>query len=668
MAPITWLERVLLSQRGHLFPWSPVMLALGISLYFSLPTEPSWLFFSFMLLIGFCGWFWAALKRGTFAPLGIGLVLFVLGFGLALLRAHIVAGPLVDWRYYGAVEGRIINMDRAASGALRLTLDRVRLDLLSQEDTPRRVRISLHGRAAEDTVTAGSTVLLTAHLSAPNGPVEPRGFDFQRHAWFMRLGAVGYSRSPVMLAESAGREKPIVQAKFAFAQNIRDQIGGEAGAFAAAIVTGDRSGMSQETVRNLRHTNLAHLLAISGLHMGLLSGFVFALIRYGLAVAPFRTRVPTRKVSAVVALAASFAYLLLSGGSVATERAFIMAMVALGAIFFERHVFSLRSVALAAMIVLLMRPEALLGPGFQMSFAATTALVAVFAFLREKAVPFGPRRLRPITTLFISSAVAGLATAPIAAAHFNQFAHYGLFANLAAVPLMGALVVPCAVLAILAYPFGLAPFGFWLMGLGVKWILGVAGYFASLEGARSMVAAPGPLVLPFLAVGFLWLVLWQGRMRLAGVLPAVAAFMLWVVAERPDVLVSADGKLIGAVSGEVRVLSRARGGAFVAKNWLENDGDTRSQEQAAEGWVEASKLFGIIHLARASDPVPMRCNEGQLVVSVEPLNLEGGCVVLDANRLATTGSVALMRRGGRLEMQTAREAAGRRLWTLEIDQ
>ncbi|PJE26566.1 competence protein, partial [Pseudooceanicola lipolyticus] len=183
------------------------------------------------------------------------------------------------------------------------------------------------------------------------------------------------------------------------------------------------------------------------------------------------------------------------------------------------------AVALAALIVLALRPESLLGPGFQMSFAATTALVAVFGALRHLDLPRAPRWLRPVLGVVISSAVAGAATAPVSAAHFNTLAQYGLFANLLSVPVMGMVVVPAAVLALCLWPLGLEGVGLWLMERGLAWILAVAGYVAALEGAQGHVISPGPLVLPLLALGGLWLVLWQGRARWAGLVPMVVAML-----------------------------------------------------------------------------------------------------------------------------------------------
>lgn len=159
---------------------------------------------------------------------------------------------------------------------------------------------------------------------------------------------------------------------------LQQRIPGETGGFAAAITAGDRSGVGEQTLTALRQSNLAHLLAISGLHMGLLTGFVFAAVRVLFClVPPVALRWPVKKLAALAALAAGAGYLMLSGGNVATERAFVMVAVMLGAVLLNRRAITLRAVAVAALIVLLRRPESLLSPGFQMSFAATAALVAV---------------------------------------------------------------------------------------------------------------------------------------------------------------------------------------------------------------------------------------------------------------------------------------------------
>ncbi|MBD0864353.1 MAG: ComEC/Rec2 family competence protein [Rhodobacteraceae bacterium] len=655
-------------QCGHLFPWVPVCLALGIGVYFLLLFEP------LLWVYALCGALaavlagYAAVRQSLWSPLPIAVALVLAGFCLAGGRAHLVAGPVLDWRYYGPVEGRVVAIDRSTSDALRITLDQVRLTRVAPDDTPHRVRLSLHGDAVGMSIPPGARVMTTGHLSPPQGPAEPGGFDFRRHAWFQALGAVGYVRVPVLtVAPPQGASLWVFQLRDAASRYIRSVMPGDAGGFAAAVTTGDRSGVSQEALRNLRDSNLAHLLAISGLHMGLLAGFVFAFLRLVMAAIPgVALRWPIKKIAALGALIAAGFYLMLSGGNVATERAFIMAAVVLFAVMLDRRALTLRAVAVAALIVLILRPEALLSPGFQMSFAATTALVAVFGTLETIRMP---RWLRPSFWLFVSSAVAGAATAPVAAAHFNMLAQFGLIANLVSVPLMGVLVIPAAVVLFCLAPFGLAFAPLWVMGIGLQWILSVAAWVAQSDGAVRAIAVPAPLALPLMALSALWLILWQGRARFAGVAGIAVAFAVWGHQPRPGVLIAESGTLVGVMTEEGRALSRARGSGFVARVWLENDGDRVAQPVAADRWEDAAGRIRhlhfqeteIVHVSGKNAASQFKsCDANQIVVASVALPLRGPCTVYDPVRLRQTGSIAV--RAGRIE--TAAALSGQRLWTL----
>lgn len=666
------LQEEWLAQRGHLFPWVPVCLAAGIGGYFTLTFEPTLVHFTWvggaaLLLAILCRVMPYALRPILWAG-----VLICAGGLLAGFRAHELTEPVLGWRYYGPVEGRIVGIDRSSSDAVRLTLDNVRLRDVSPQKTPYRVRISLHGDQGFVTPEPGLWVMTTAHLSPPGGPVEPGGFDFQRHAWFLQLGAMGYTRNPVLIRAPPDGTQRIFALRMGLSRIVQDAIQGESGAFAAAIMTGDRSGIGQDTLRDLRISNLAHLLAISGLHMGLLAGFVFGALRYGFALVPYLgLRVATKKLAAVIAIAVAAGYLALSGGNVATERAFVMVLVALIAVLLDRQVFSLRAVAVAAVIVLCFRPEALLGPGFQMSFAATTALVAVFGWMREAPLWRGPKWLRPVTAVVLSSFVAGAATAPIAAAHFNQIAHYGLIANVLSVPLMGLLVMPAAVIAVLLMPIGLAAPALWVMQLSVAWILGVAHWVSGLEGARGVVISPEFTVLPLLGLGALLVFLWQGRLRFVGLAPVAVALWLWAGTDRPDVLIAENGALVGVMTPQGRALNREKGAGFIALNWLENDGDGALQGNAAARWQDVMPDAVQIRALRGKKAANQltSCAAGDwIVLNVDPAAIDTmqdlPCTVLHPKTLRKTGSLALYQTEDGIKTISARQVSGTRLWNM----
>ncbi|WP_171099356.1 ComEC/Rec2 family competence protein [Ruegeria sp. HKCCD7255] len=669
MRVLTGIETALLNQRGYWFPWSPVCLAIGIGIYFGLRFEPGPQNYGWVLLLTGGTWVWGRSLSAAWAPLLFGLTLVGCGFLLAGARAHMVAEPVLDWRFYGPVEGRVVALDRSASDALRVTLDRVRLGDVSADQRPTRVRLSIHGDTVD--LSPGQRIMTTALLSPPQGPIESGGFDFRRHAWFQGLGAVGYTRSPVLTIAGPqdGLDGVRITAwRIAISHHVRKILPGEVGGFAAAVTTGDRSGISQQSLEALRASNLAHLLAISGLHMGLLTGFVFLSCRIGFSAIPtLALRWPVRKLAAICALVAAVIYLLLSGGNVATERAFVMVTVLLGAVLIDRRAISLRAVAVAALIVLILRPESLFSPGFQMSFAATTALVAIFGVWRQNQLP-GPKWLRPVLGVLMSSGIAGLATAPIGAAHFNTMSHYGLVANLLSVPVMGTVVVPAAVVAALLAPLGLEWMPMAVMGLGLGWILDVAEFVSGLNGAQGFVASPPDLVLPVLTLGLLWVILWQGRARWLGLAPALFAMAFWGQGHRPEILVADTGGLIGVMTDEGRALSKAKGSGFIATVWLENDGDGADQPLAAGRWphepasIQRYLLGGkeLVHLTgkRAAGQFS-ECLGHQIVVAPVALHLDGACQIIDPHMLRQTGSLAIT--DGKITTTSA--VTGFRLWS-----
>lgn len=682
MRALAKIENALLAQRGHLFCWVPVCLGIGIGGYYQLPAEPDALIFIAMLVP--IGLLYAASRvvRISFAPLLVAICLIGAGAGIAKFRTDHVAGPVLGFRYYGAIEGRVVNIDRSGSDAVRLTLDQVKLERMSSEKTPARVRVSLHGEDETANFNPADIIMTTGHLSPPSGPAEPGGFDFQRHAWFLKIGGVGYTRNPVVRLEAArpsGFKLWVFSQRIALADAVHKQIDGEAGAFAAAIMTGDRSAMSQKTIGNLRATNLAHLLAISGLHMGLLTGFVFAVIRFGLALIPWiALRIPTKKIAAIFSLLIGAAYLALSGGSVATERAYIMVAVMLVAVLLDRRALTLRAVAMAATIVLIIQPEALVGPGFQMSFAATTALVLVFGQMRRFNTQRLPKWARAVLSVVLSSAVAGFATAPFAAAHFNMFAHYGLIANLLSVPLMGLVVMPAAVLAVCFAPIGGWGAGLWVMEKGLLWILYVADRVANIEGGLGHVIAPHAAVLPVLTLGLLWLSLWQGRARFAGLVVAIFAGVLWMQSTRPAVLIADSGGLIGVMGENGRALSRAKGSGFVAGIWLENDGNPVAQDiAAARGGYdvsgrEARVVLGAWKILQVSGKTALSalagCGGADVLIATVEDQIDRPCQVFDIIALRNTGSLALeVLENGDLKITTASDVAGNRPWNAGKD-
>lgn len=668
MAPLLALQ----AARGQLLAWVPVFLSLGIGMWFAWPVAPG------PVLYAGAGLMLAAAILGSLAareilhpPL---IALGAVGAGVLAvgLRVALVAAPVLPGDYHGPVQGMVVEVDRSQSDALRLVLAKPVLRDVAPADTPAHLRISLQGQ--EPQVAPGDVVLVTARLSPPGGPVEPGAFDFQRMAFFDRLGAVGYSRDPLVLwSEAEGTTQAINRLRAHLGAAVRGAIGGDAGAFAAGAMTGDRSGIRTATVEALRDSNLAHLLAISGMNMAFLTGFVFALVRYGLAlVPPLALRVNLKKLAAVVALGVAGFYLLLSGANVATERAFLMVTVMLVAVMIDRRALTLRTVAVAAVVILLWQPEELLEPGFQLSFAATVVLVSGFRLLDAHVLAARiPGWVMVVYFSVLSSVLAGLATAPYAAAHFNRFTDYGLVANLLAAPAMSVLMAAGA-LAVLLAPFGLAGVALWVMGKAAGWILWVAHWVAGLEGAVTPIVAPGAWPLVLITLAGIWAVLVAGRARAVAAAPLVAGLVLWALTERPVLLIAEDGRLVGLLGPEGRALSLARGAGFAAEGWLENDGDLATQAEAArrpgfEGPAGARRfavagLRGVALSGKgAATALEAACAEAALVISTalppEGWQVPPGCQVIEPGLLARTGALAGHLRDGALVLTPARAIA-----------
>ncbi len=669
---------------GRLFPLVPVCLSAGIATYFALPREPGTAALAVVagvMVFAAAGWL-----RGPDllrAPLA-GLALALAGVLLAEARSHLVAAPVLTFRLYGAVEGRVIDIDRSTSDAIRVTLDQLSVSGLAPDRTPARIRISLKPEAdspAPPLPEPGSRVRLVANLGPPPGPAEPGGFDFRRLAWFDRLGAIGFARDAPETLAPADPADPSVMAfrtRMALSQSMQDRIPGQPGALAAAFMTGDRSAITVATNQVMRDSSLYHLVSISGVHMSLVAATVLLFVRFGLALIPaVALRTDTRKIAAVAALVATTAYFILAGADAATERSWIMAAVMLTAVLVDRRAVSLRSVALAAVAILVTTPESLVEPGFQMSFAATVALVVAFDGW-TRAQNRLPVLLRPVALTVIASLVAGLATGPIAAAHFGRFSGYGFFANLVAAPVMGVIVMPAGVLAAVAAPFGLADLPLWVTGLGCDLILRIATLFAAIEGAARIVPAAPALALPTIALSGLLLLLPGRWTKLSGLALFAGLATVWAAAPRPDVLIASDGALVGTLEDSgLRALSKARGAGLFAERWLRADGDPAPQSEAAARpafsgpraarmAVWQGRTLGHFTGKRALADARAACQGGAILVLTESWGgrPDGPCDVFDQWRLRRTGAIALWAEpGGGYRVVTANDAAGDRPWS-----
>jgi len=673
--------------------WLPVCMAVGIGTYFSLPGEPSrsiaYGSFAASLLTTVAGRVF--LPANPIVRTVLGVALFIsLGFAAATYEAHDVAGPVLnDIRRPVEVTGSVVSIEPSAGTHYRMTISPTKMSRLAPGRYPKTIRVTV--RTKGDIVYPGDLVSLVARLQAPSGPVIPGGFDFAQRAWFSSLGAIGYAISPVTLV-NAGHPKEldfaenVARSRVQLIHHLSKQVDSEAGLMAVALMTGARSILTEETRDDMRAAGLAHLLAISGLHIGLVAGSVLLLFRGLFALIPgFAMRYPVKKIAAALALVAAFFYLLLSGATIPTQRAFAMTGIFLLAIMLDRLAITMRLVAVVATVLLLFSPHMLMNVSFQMSFAAVVSLVAFYEAMRGK--NFLVNRCRSVlrsTGVYFggvaaTSLIAGFSTGFIAAYHFNMFANYGLVANMVAVPVMSLWVMPMAILTFALMPFGLESLGLTAMTWGNEAILWSTASVHDWSASVLLLPALPMEAFVVATIGSVWWCLWRGRIRHVGALLVGIGCLGWFMASSPDILVDGDAKVFGVrMSDGSLVLSSRQAERRAGNTWLEHlgleearrinefDENTSALTCDSVGCIfrpeSAAMTAAIINseIAIAED-----CGRADVVISLVPLGwqCQQATYTVDRFDLWREGAHALWLTDEGLYIKTAAQIQGRRLWS-----
>ncbi len=690
-AAVLWPGSELAHERDRLALWLPVFLGSGVATYFALPVEPP-LWLGLAVVAGLVGLGVAVRRRPALLMAVIALGVAGGGFTVAQWRTATVAAPMLSERLGPTrVSGRIVAVEVFPKGS-RITLERLRIARLGPERTPETVRIRLRGKQPE--LNPGDWVRLRAVISPPPAPAAPGAFDFQRQSYFRRLGGVGFAYgAATLVAESpqTGIDAlwlGLERFRQDIAERVRAGLDGAPGAIAAALMTGKRKAIPPPLMDAVRNSGLAHLLAISGLHIGLVAGILFIGLRRVLAlVPPLALRFAIKKWAAVAAIAGAFAYAMVAGATVPTQRAFLMVGLVLLAVLLDRRGLSMRLVAWAAAVVLLIQPESLLGASFQMSFAAVIALIAAYEVVRDRRRYGGggpPSWLRrgllygggvALTTL-----IAGSATAPFALYNFNQVAVYGLVANLVAVPVTAMWVMPWAVLAFALMPLGLETLALTPMGWGVEVVIRVAETVSAWPGAVNVVQAMPTWGLAAVVLGGLWLCLWRRRWRLWGIAGLAAGLATVVLIRPPDILIDGDGKLLAVRTADGGMaMSSLRTARFSRDVWLRRGG----QEERAILWPAAGfspdgrlscDVLGCIYragghlvaLVRHPGALAEDCRIADVVVSTVPVR--GRCpsagTVIDRFDLWRWGGHALWLEADGVRVESVDQHRGNRPWVV----
>lgn len=681
-----WLQSRVAAEaaQAQLLPWAAIAFGAGIALYFGVAREPVLAVVApvaaFLCVVAFL-----ARRRNVF-PLLLLLAVFATGFAAATWKTVRVGHTVLTRPMFGVALKGFVETREERERTDRFILRVVEMTHERYPERLTRVRLSVKKGAAP---AVGQFVELKARLQPPLAPLRPGGYDFARDLYFQGVGAAGFVAGAVKVLEPPA--KPGIRLGYAaFMQGLRDGIDariksvltGDHRAIATALLTGKRDAISSPVNDAMFVSGLGHVLSISGYHMAVVAGVVFFAVRALLALFTSLTPAfPIKKWAASAALAAALFYLLLSGAEVATQRSFLMTAIVLLAIMVDRRAITFRTLAIAALAVLALAPEAVVHPSFQMSFAATLGLVA----LVERGMPvllatpdnssvaraalWGGRE---IAALALASIIAGLATLPFAAYHFHRITPYGVLANLAAMPVVSGIVMPAGLLGLVAVPFGIDGVFWRIMEVGIGWMIAVSQWVAALPGAVGRVAAFGTLPLLLATLGILLISLLRTPLRFVGGVALALAAVLAATTERPDIMIAGDGESVAVRGGDGRLrLMRAEKNTFQVREWLAADADARTAVDRSladgvscddAGCVVPMPGGALVGLALRPDALPDDCERTVLVITAHPAPRDCAAFVIDRERLRSEGTLALRRRGEGFGIVAVRPPSLERPW------
>ncbi len=687
------LKQILYREQANWFLWLPVALALGSGSYFALLVEPSW-GFVLTLLIASAGFVFLSRKH-TLALIFSALVFsMAAGFAFAKINTFRVAAPVIEKRIGPvAVAGRIETLLFLASGEVKIIIRPSRIERLKPEDTPGRIRLKLRQSQKATELFPGMFIEARAIIFPPPEPTYPGGFDFARKNWFEGIGGSGFFISAPKVTAVRGQASLFERARISLAHlrqrissRLQSRLDGEKGGLAAALIVGDRAAISKSLVNTLRDAGLAHLLAISGLHMVLFAGTIFWLLRALLALnATLLLHWPVKKWAAGGALAGAFYYLLISGAAISTQRAFIMIAIMFIAIMLDRPAISLRNIAIAAVIILVIRPYSLLSVSFQMSFAATTMLVAFYEWFRSgnffRFYPSSSLTMRALKSVCfyvagtaLTTLIAGLATSPFAAYYFQHIAVFSLLANILALPVIGFVVMPAGLVALLAMPLGVDGYVLPVMGAGLDLVIDIASWTVSFPDAVKITPAFSGTAMLLMIFGALWLCLWRTKWRFLGLAVIAAGLAVTPIYPLPDIYIAASGKNIAVRGGDgLLVVAKARREKFSVEKWLAREGDTISPGKAARrdgfrcdagGCIFKLNDNRLVSFAETLAAVEEDCRRVDILIATVPVRLkcERPEVVIDKFDLWRNGAYTLTVSGQSVVVRNGLETRGDRPW------
>ncbi len=685
-----WWRAIAARQEGRAFLWSPIALTFGIWTYFTLATEPSIFGTAAIALLGL-----ALLWLGRSVPILSLVALLALGFALAKLRSDVTATPLLRATTAEVlVTGRVVKADTAAARRLTIILEVEEIAGQARDRTPKRLRLSASTKLGEP--KAGTRIEAKAFLSPLPTPVQPGGFDYGQRLWFEGIGGTGRIAAPIVTLDPAipwtyWLDATLADIRRTMGERIRAVLDEPLASFAEALITGERSTIPKDLNQSLLVSGLFHILSISGLHMWLVVGGVFWTARAALALVPrLALGYPIKKWAAGLALGMGLFYMLLADSGVATQRSFIMIAVVFFAVMADRPALSARNLAIAAIVVLILEPEAAIEASFQMSFLAVLGLVAFYeawsrlmagrdgeaAPVRHWLWRLGRKLLLAAAISVLTTLVAGTMSSIPAAYHFGRMAPFSVIANGLALPVIGVLVMPMALLSAVLMPLGLEALPLWVMGQGLRLVLLISDWVAGFPGAYVIVPQSSGLAVTLMACGAAVLCLLAGTGRWSGLaLMGLGAGLAFASPDGPDILIERTGQNVAIRDAQgLLVPARPRRARFTVEKWLQVNGEEITPADAVKrrGWTCnetrcESKVKAIqVVFVSGMEGKHMDCAGIDILIADFPLR--GLCrnvpLRIDRFDLWRKGAHAITIASGGTSVTTARGSQGARPWVV----
>lgn len=545
-ALIKWSQRRFSEEQSQWILWAPVALGIGIGVYFTLSHEPE-IWVGGVLILK-AGLLWYLLHRVSFLrPITLALVLMALGFAAGQLRTWSLSTPFLQKKTEPLkLTGTVEKLERRPDKVL------VTLTHLTSLTLP-KVRIALRGEEqTSPSIFPGNRISLEAVLLPPSRAPSPEVYNFRKRAFFEGLSAVGYAlQAPKILSEVPSWRNSMNRLRQSVNHHFKKEISGQSGAIAAALATGDRAGLEKKTRQAFADAGIAHILAISGLHMVIVAGLIFFIIRRGLCLIPsIALRYPTKKFAAFITILITGFYLILCWQSLPARRAFIMTTLVMIAILLDRTALSLRNVMFAAFCILLILPESLLSPSFQLSFAAVICLISTYEACHHHLAHwsygkgFGGRVAFYFMGIVGTTLIATIATTPFTLFFFNQFTLHGIAANLAAIPLTTFWIMPLELLFLVLTPFGSQQFVAPYLEQGIGYLITIAERVSQWPFAVLSIPQLPLYSLIWAVIGGLWICLWKTKWRWGGFLLLLPIIYHSLLPIPTDLYVNAKSNLI----------------------------------------------------------------------------------------------------------------------------